>query len=133
MADPFELARMSIHPSGYGDPLPLQTLKLIKQGDDYRVETTEQIGRKRKHWRAVVTPEDATRQMGLLRKASLPAFPISPLVCDGEYIELTIHGNFSDLTLGWWSAAPEGTDALADFSEWLRKLGLPDEDECDDD
>ncbi|OAI02235.1 hypothetical protein A1353_17145 [Methylomonas methanica] len=128
-----ELACLRITPSGYFQPAATHKLTLVQQGDNCWIETAEQLGRKRKQSRTSVAPETVAQQLELLRNASIPAFPISPLVCDGEYEELTIHGEFSNLTLGWWTIAPAGADGLAEFAGWLRGLGLPDEDDQEDD
>jgi hypothetical protein len=133
MADRRELAYLRITPSGYFQPAATHKLTLVQQGENCWIETTEQRGRKHKQSRTSVAPEAVAQQLELLRNATIPAFPISPLVCDGEYEELTIHGEFSNLTLGWWTIAPAGADGLADFAGWLRGLGLPDEDDQEDD
>lgn len=134
MADRLELARLRIRPASWGAVAPIQvhTVRLVGEGEEFRIETTEQTDHKRKRWWVTVSPGEATRQLDLLRKATVPAFPVSPLVCDGEYVELTIHGKYSDLTLGWWTMAPWGADALANFADWLRKLGLPGEEDDND-
>lgn len=67
-------------------------------------------------------------QFDLLRNASVCAYPESPPMMDGEYVELTIHGVQANLTMGWWTAPPFGADALFEFSEWMRKLIFPDRD-----
>jgi hypothetical protein len=54
-------------------------------------------------------------------------------VCDGEYVEVTVHGEYADLTMGWWTHPPEGADALFDFSEWMRRLIYPDRDDPSED
>ncbi len=133
MADRLELARLRISPSWGTNPLPVITLKLVRQGEEWRIEATEQTGRSRKSWRVGVASAEVDRWLGRLRGATVPAFPVSPMVCDGEYVELTVHGEFSDLTLGWWTAPPEGADALADFALWLQELALPEEDESGED
>lgn len=103
----------------------MHTVILAKQGQQYRVETIEQRGRARKPWRIEIPATEAAEKLQGLKLATVPAFPVSPLVCDGEYVELTIKGEFSALTLGWWTIAPEGAETLSDFAEWLQKLGLP--------
>ena len=122
MADRIELARLKITPVWGILPLPAYKLTLVQQGTDFRVEACEQTGRLRKLWRVSVPPDEVTQHLNALRKATLPAFPVSPLVCDGEHVELTIRGEGSDLTLGWCTASPFGADALAGFADWLRKL-----------
>jgi len=101
-------------------PIPAHTIRLIQSGGIYRIATTQQTGRERRTWRIDLPANEATEQLELLRKASLPAFPVSPHVCDGDWIELTIHGELCDLTLNWCGNAPEGADALAGFADWLR-------------
>ncbi|WP_064042444.1 hypothetical protein [Methylomonas koyamae] len=132
MADRRELACLRITPSWGIPPLPTYKLTLVQQGDHCWIDTIKQLGRKRKHTRTSVVPEVVAQQLERLRNGTIPAFPISPLVCDGEYEELTIHGEYSTLTLGWWTMPPSGAEALADFAGWLRGLGLPDEEEQDD-
>ncbi|ACD94569.1 hypothetical protein [Trichlorobacter lovleyi] len=132
VSDQIELARLRITPSCGFMPLSVHLLKLVQRGDAYHIQVTEQQGPSRKRWRVTVPADEVTQQLDLLRRATLPAFPVSPLVCDGEYVELTIHGEFSDLTLGWWTIAPDGAESLSDFADWMRKLALPDEEESDD-
>ena len=63
-------------------------------------------------------------QWDALKTCTVPAFPVSPMVSDGEYVELTIEGEQSTLTLGWWTIAPEGAEPVAAFADWLREEGL---------
>jgi hypothetical protein len=65
-------------------------------------------------------------QLDHLKQLSIPAYPISPQICDGSYWKLTIKGEFSSLSLGWWTAAPQGAERLADFAEWLYGADFPD-------
>lgn len=129
MADRVQLARLRITPSGGMFPLPVHTVILAKQGQQYRVETIEQRGRARKTWRIEIPATEVAEKFQRLKLATVPAFPVSPLVCDGEYVELTINGEYSTLTLGWWTIAPEGAETLSDFADWLRALGLPSQDD----
>ena len=69
-----------------------------------------------------VSALEVDRQFDLLRKATICAYPISPLVCDGQYVEVTIHGMGADLTMGWWTLPLAGADVLFDFSQWLLLL-----------
>ncbi len=131
MTDRVLLAHLRVTSSGGCFPLPVHSVALVQRGQQYRVETTRQLGRTRKTWRIDISPNEVAEKLQGLKMATLPAFPISPLVLDGEYVELTIHGEYSDLRLGWWTQPPFGADVLADFANWLRKLGLP--DEVDDD
>ena len=117
-----ELACLRITPSWGLTPLPTYKLNLVQQGDNCWIETVEQLGRKRKQKRTSVAPEVVAQQLERLRNATIPAFPISPLVCDGEYEELTIHGEYSTLTLGWWTMSPFGAEALADFCRLATRL-----------
>lgn len=119
------LARLRIMPSWGCAPLPTASLRLVQEGGECRIETTVQTGRRRKYWRVVVSPSDVDEQLALLRDSRIPAYPVSPMVCDGEYVELAIPGEFANLTVGWWTEPPQGAETLAAFSEWLRRLGLP--------
>jgi hypothetical protein len=101
----------------------------VRQGKTFRVETTEQRAGKRRRWRRQVDADVIQQQLSRLREANLPAFPVSPMVCDGAYVQLTISGEHADLRLGWWTIAPKGAEVLADFADWLWKLGMPDSDE----
>lgn len=132
MADRIELARLKITPCGMCQPVTVQTLKLFQQGKKCFIETTERSNQSRKCWQVNVPFSDVTQRLENLRKVTIPAFPVSPLVCDGEYVELTIHGEFSKLTLGWWTISPEGTEELSNFADWLQDLVFPDGDDIDE-
>ncbi len=123
------VAKLRIVPCGLYDPC-LHTITLAKVGDRYRVEVLERQGlaKVQRRWRAEVSAQEVENYLSRLKQATVPAFPVSPLVCDGEYVELTVEGELSTLTLGWWTIAPEGADAFAEFSDWMRRLAFGDED-----
>ena len=87
-------------------------------------DSNEFSNRKRKRWRVALNSTDVQQQIIKLKQASVPAFPVSPDVCDGEYIELTIQGEMSTLTLGWWTLPPEGAEEVAAFANWLREQAV---------
>jgi len=130
MTERIELARLRITPA-FGLRVTYVTIRLIQKGVHYYIETTKQSGRQRKHRQRIISAECVIQQMNRLRNASLPAFPISPQVCDGTNYELTIYGECSDLTLSWWTIAPKGAEALDDFANWLCEWGLTDQDMLD--
>ncbi|MDT8445188.1 MAG: hypothetical protein RQ722_12910 [Desulfuromonadales bacterium] len=120
MNDRTELARLTVTPSFGAFSLAKLRLKLIQQGNKCIVEETEQQGRSSKRHRIMVPLEEVTQRFHDLKKVNIPAFPVSPLVMDGEYVELTIFGEHSTLSLGWWTTAPEGAEGIREFAEWLR-------------
>lgn len=65
-------------------------------------------------------PAEVSERLRALRAARVPAWPDGAQVLDGEYIELTLMGDNAQLTLGWWSVAPEGAEVLAEFADWMR-------------
>ena len=126
--DKQEIAKLTITPSwGPGPPIPTYRLRLNQIGDEFLMEATTQLGRSQSRKSYKVDKEAANREVLKLKQAKIPAYPESLLVCDGEYIELCIRGKHADLTLGWWTAAPEGAEALADFADWMRSIGLPED------
>lgn len=125
--DKQEFAKLTITPSWGPTPIPTYRLRLNQIGDDFLIEATTQFGRRQSRKSYKVDKEAAHREMLKLKQAKTPAFPESDMVCDGEYIELCIHGKHADLTLGWWTAAPEGAHSLADFADWMRSIGLPED------
>lgn len=118
------LALLRIKPSWGYAPLPTTSLRLVQRGDEYCIEGAKQTGRMREQWKVPVPRIDAENQLEALRKASIPAYPVSPSVCDGSYIELTIYGIDSELKLSWWTAAPDGAEVLGNFSDWLHDIAL---------
>jgi hypothetical protein len=70
-----------------------------------------------------VLAAEAQEQLVRLRRLTVPAYPVSPLVTDGEHLELTVEGQSSSLTLNWWTIAPDGAEGLAEFANWLRIAG----------
>lgn len=110
------LAKLFIKPCGGSFPSENLTLRLVKTGNAFRVEGTIQAGRKKSCKVVNVSTDEVLDQLEKITKATLPAFPISPMVMDGEYIELTIYGIQSDLTLNWWTVGPKDADVLIDFA-----------------
>lgn len=67
-----------------------------------------------------LNPAEVSRQLRALRAAQVPVWPVSAQVLDGEYVELTVFGDNAQLTLGWWTVAPDGAGALSAFADWMR-------------
>lgn len=124
MTDRRVLARLRITPCGLYDPVN-HTISLQQIGSDYFLEVFERNGltRKQVRWRVAISEAVVQDRLAVLKKATIPAFPISPQVCDGEYVELTVEGECSTLTLGWWTLPPRGARRFAEFADWLRDEG----------
>ncbi len=114
-----ELAKVCINPSWGYEPLPNETFRLLQVGESHIVERVQQIGRSRKTQRLPVPMVEVQSQLEALRSAHVPAFPCSPLSCDGSYVEVVIYGEGSTLSMGWWVTAPMGAEVLADFADWI--------------
>jgi hypothetical protein len=110
-----------------------ECINLERCGDGYRITCKSDLDGRQTETFCNVSVLEVDRQFELLRLATVCAYPISPLVCDGEYVEVTVHGEYADLTMGWWSDPPRGADALFDFSEWMRRLIESDRDEAFED
>lgn len=119
-----ELASLRITPCAMDNLLPIEQINLLQIDTQYVVERTRLTKTSSEHpQQPLTTPlQSAEVQVRLerLRHVMVPAFPVSPPVMDGEYIELTIFGQNAQLTLGWWTMAPADAWELADFAEWLR-------------
>ena len=123
MNDREQIALLRIIPSVGCGPQEL-TIALVQLNGSFLLDvqdSSEFSSRKRKRWRVALNSTDVQQQIIKLKQASVPAFPVSPDVCDGEYIELTIKGEMSTLTLGWWTLPPEGAEEIAAFANWLRE------------
>lgn len=125
MSDCDFLARLRIMPCGLFEPV-WHAITLVKSADGYRLDIMErnEVTNEDRRWRVDASEDDVAKHLSALRQATVPAFPISPMVCDGEYVELTVNGEFSTLTLGWWTIAPCGAQAFADFALWIRETAL---------
>lgn len=126
MANQELIARLRITPCGtLFDPVK-RTIELQRNGDEYRLDVFEQNLLTKKKFRRSKSIDGVAVQDRLvgLKNASVPAFPISPLVCDGEYVELMINGESASLTLGWWTIPPEGAERLGEFADWMRNTSL---------
>lgn len=135
MVDRQVLARLRITPCGLGAPeieIVTQTVLLARLGGTCRLEVQERGPRTRRQWRVALDAGEVETRLGALKQATVPAFPVSPLICDGEYVELMVAGEYSSLTLGWWTAPPWGAEELAEFADWLREAGLGHEEEGED-
>lgn len=72
--------------------------------------------------RADIPESVAEAWLARLRKARVPAIPVSDVVLDGEFVELSIAGTCADLKLSYWTVAPAGCEDIAEFVDWLRSF-----------
>jgi hypothetical protein len=139
MNDPCNFAQLRITPCGIYGPPPTILVELTIRNGTWTVIATEtcpamsvvddpdspsscrSISR---HWEVILDAEEAITRLEKLHDATVPAFPVSLLVCDGEYVEITIRGEQAELTLGWWTAPPQGAEVLSEFADWLRGIAL---------
>lgn len=124
MADWHVLARLRVTPSwGVGPAVEIFTLE--RQEDKFRLVIVERNGftRQQTRRRVPISTAIAEERLGTLRQLTVPAYPISPAVCDGEHLELTVEGESSRLTVSWWTLAPKGAEGLAEFAHWLCAVG----------
>ena len=133
MANRTVLARLRITPCDLPGHIA-QTITLERIDAAYRVATIERNRWTRKQSRHYVdiSPALVEERLAKLKKLTVPAFPVSPMVCDGEYVEMQIEGEYSTLTIGWWTIPPEGAEGVALFADWLRELGLCREEDQED-
>lgn len=134
MADRRVLAQLRITPCGLFEPI-IQTITLEQVDAAYRVAVIERnrLTRKQSRHRVDVSAALVQERLAALKQLTVPAFPVSPMVCDGEYVELQVEGEYSTLTIGWWTIAPEGAEGVAEFADWLREAGLGCEEQEDGD
>ena len=67
MADRLELACLRITPGWGLPPLPTYKLSLVQQSESYWIDTTKQIGRKRKQSRTSEYPEELRTKARIAR------------------------------------------------------------------
>ena len=127
MAHKKKLARLSITPCMVNSEIKKRIVNLVQQGDQCFVEEIIHQDNSRRRRKIFIPLSEVTQRMDALSRTKIPAFPVSPEVMDGDYVELTIYGVFSTLTLGWWTISPEGADGIREFTEWLRCMAFPDE------
>lgn len=122
------IARLRITPS-WGMGPEHSTLKLVQIKESFRLEVHDwsKFG-SNKRQQIPLDSAEVEQQLALLKRATIPAFPFSPMVCDGAYIELTIYGELSTVTLGWWTIVPEGAEAVKAFTNWLAEKVPPTEE-----
>lgn len=113
------LARLQIRPSFGQNPLPVYSISLVEFGARFSLEVIVQCGRARRVQRLEVASDEVVAWLARLKTASLPALPVSSLICDGAYQELEIQGEGAALTLGWWGNVPAGAEVLGDFADWI--------------
>lgn len=124
MRDLQVFARLRVTPAGGVTPIS-QTYTLQLQHDTFRILFVERDGVSKRHTRRYVTlaAAEAQEQLARLQRLTIPAYPVSPVVSDGEHLEVTVEGHSSSLTLSWWTIAPDGAEGLAEFAHWLRIAG----------
>ena len=126
------IARLKVTPAVGAPPVTNEIFRLYEKSGLFFLEHTEVQGLQRTRKTIQREPQAVAAWFGVLRSATVPAMPVSPLVCDSEYIELLIEGEHSTLTLGWWTIAPEGAEALGEFADWMRGAWPEDEMDADD-
>ena len=130
MTTKYVVAKLCIMPS-FGPFMQKDTIKLIETDNIYKAELINLSGDKRSRSLLTVPTEKVQTMLDSLKNATIPAFPISPHVCDGELVELTIFGTNADVTLSWWSVGPEGAEEFVSFADWLRTIVTSKEQEYD--
>ena len=124
MSDLQVFARLRVTPAGGFTPSS-QAYTLQRLQDTFRILVVKRDGVSKRQTRRYVpvAAAEALKQLAQLQRLTVPAFPVSPLVTDGEHLELTVEGQSSSLTLSWWTIAPDGAEGLAEFANWLRIAG----------
>ena len=124
MRDLQVIARLRVTLAGGVTPIS-QTYTLKRQQDTFRILVVERDGISKRQTRRYVpvVALEAQEQLARLQRLTVPAFPVSPLVSDGEHLELTVEGQSSSMTLAWWTIAPDGAEGMAAFANWLRIAG----------
>lgn len=124
MRDLQVLARLRVTPAGGATPSS-QAYTLQRLQNSFRVLVVERNGDSKRQTRRYVpvAAAEAQEQLASLRRLTVPAYPVSQRVTDGERLELTVEGQSSSLTLNWWTIAPDGAEGLVEFANWLRIAG----------
>jgi hypothetical protein len=123
MIEKMTLVKLRISPNFPGSGIKSRTYTLVKEPNKYSAQATiQELSGASKSWRVDIPDDAFNQQWSKIKKAKLPAFPVSPHVLDGRYIELTIYGEHASLNMSWWTEAPKGAKALEDFSGWLEHV-----------
>lgn len=97
------------------------TYRFTERAGDYWIDVRQRgYVAKPARRRVAVASAEAEAWLAQLRSATVPVYPVSPAVLDGEYLELTIAGEFAELCLSWWTVAPRDSEILEQFARWLR-------------
>jgi len=117
------VAKLRITPVGPFHAM-LETITLVDRGNQWLVKVVarERFGDGTATQRLAIPVEESVvrNHLALLKGATVPAYPCSPMTLDGEEIELTVHGEGSSLTLQWWTIVPTGAEVVGEFVQWLR-------------
>jgi len=136
MTDRQLIAQLRITPSGLFE-CNIPTIMLEQVDGAYEIAVIEQDGiTSEETQRSIsVATELVDQQLAVLKTLTVPAFPVSPVVCDGQHVELLINGECSSLTLGWWTQAPEGGEGVSEFADWLYEVayGREEDESFDED
>lgn len=123
MAKPSVVARLRVTPS-MGVENTEETITLEQVDADYRVVVKRKDGSLKQQRHVVaVSPVLVSKRLAALKKLTVPAFPTSPMVCDGAHVEMHLNGENSTVTISWWTIPPKGAEGLAEFADWLYEVG----------
>ena len=115
-----QIAKVKDEPAFGVPPSTKETYQLYEKNERHLLQQTTAVEQHRTRSIIPRPNNEVAKWLDSLRGATVTAMPISRLVCDGEYLELRIEGEQSNMTLGWWTIEPEGAELLAAFAVWRR-------------
>jgi len=102
------------------------TWALFADEDEYVLEITCRLGRKRKMRRVGIGLRQASSWIETIRSSRVSLLPDAIPTCDGSHYELRAGDAATSVCLSWYNVPPEGAEALDQFVERLWGFVTPD-------
>ena len=96
-------------------------------GDDYKLEITRRIVRRRKTRKVNIGKNQAQQWLDTIGRVQISMFPIQQESCDGSFYELRTNREMcAAVSLGWYNDAPQGAEPLDKLIDRLWDFVTPD-------
>jgi hypothetical protein len=127
------LVEVRCFPEGHGPYALARSSSLICRDGQYFLEISDDRNEGTNYWQQAVPAEEAKHWLNEISRLCIPLRLEGAPRADGYQCVVTIHGESSQLSVGWWEIAPRGCEVLQDLADWVlhwsAASALPTDDE----
>lgn len=113
------LVEVRSFPQGNGPSSLVRSSALICRDGKYFVDVTDDEDENTNYWQQPVPTNEAEHWLDLISRLSIPLRLSGEPDDEGGQCVVTIHGQNSQFSIGWWDIAPQGCELLQDLADWV--------------